>query len=83
MAMTCAECKQDFRTAEDYRDHLPCPGTTEEQLLRKAKRALVLAKEAIDELHLNNILLGVETPPNLLLANSVATAVLDKLEKIK
>jgi len=34
-------CGEHFRDAEDYRDHLPCPGSPEEQAVVKERSLIV------------------------------------------
>lgn len=51
----CYMCRDNFRSADEYRDHLPCGGTTEQQEIRKlraeleqAQRDLALSRAAWD-----------------------------------
>jgi hypothetical protein len=40
-------CGLKFRSGEDYRDHLPCPGTEEHQLTEKWRKRCGLAEKAL------------------------------------
>lgn len=41
-------CGQTFRTAEDFRDHMPCPGTERFQETEKWRKRCELAEKALD-----------------------------------
>lgn len=41
-------CGVKFRTAEDFRDHMPCDGTEEQQATARWKKRCELAEKALD-----------------------------------
>jgi hypothetical protein len=41
-------CGGTFRTGEDFRDHMPCPGTKEFQITEKWRKRCELAEKALD-----------------------------------
>lgn len=49
MAGNTCTCGERFRTAEDWRDHLPCPGTASEQEISRLRRALERVRDEAED----------------------------------
>ena len=46
-------CGVKFRTGEDYRDHLPCPGTQEQQTIAELRSKLAAAEKRAERAEAN------------------------------
>jgi len=56
---TCT-CGATFRTGEDYRDHMPCPGTGEEQETQRIAALLKQVTDAADDVQKKFVQLQIE-----------------------
>ena len=48
--MSDCTCGQKFRDAEDFRDHLPCGGTPEQERIRELEAEVIVLRGRIDSL---------------------------------
>lgn len=54
MSGKICSCGVRFRDAEDFRDHMPCAGTPEEQTIAKLQTRLDIAENALDQIGIHS-----------------------------